>query len=134
MAIDSNAPSPAKKILLIEDNEADQFLFVETAKKVAPTAEVICANNGSEAITILEQTATYPDLIFLDIEMPGMNGHEFLEEYGEKIKEHNTPLFILTSSNDDRDRILFSPYGCVRGYYVKSANPNEISNVLLNSM
>ncbi|MGH1486888.1 MAG: response regulator [Cellvibrionaceae bacterium] len=119
-----------KNILLIEDNEADQLLFKEVAQQILPDAIITCADDGQEAIELLEHTMPQPDIIFLDINMPVMNGYEFLQAYGQVIEERDIPTYILTSSQNERDTRLFSPYTYIRGHIVKSTNYENIFSVL----
>jgi CheY-like chemotaxis protein len=126
-----NSTGPMQ-ILLIEDDTADQMLFNTIAKQAMPDAVITCAADGKEAISILENSETDPDIIFLDINMPRMNGHEFLEAYGEKIEQMNIPVHVLTSSQYEKDSVLFSPYKYVRGYHIKATDYSNIVTELLS--
>lgn len=89
--------------LLIEDNLIDQFVIKQLLKKVLNIDEVSVANNGKEGLLWLKN---HPDIssliILLDIQMPIMNGFEFLSEYARiplKFKI-DTQIYVLSSTLD----------------------------------
>jgi len=96
-----------KFILLIDDDEATNFYhkYILEESKVVEKIEV--ATNGEEAIKLLqnlkENNMPFPDLIFLDINMPIMNGWEFLMEYekSEMLCQKNIIVMLTTSLNPD---------------------------------
>ena len=65
-------------IVLIDDDDDDQFIFLAALKAVAPDSECLIKSNGLEAIRDLQARRHNPDMIFLDLNMPIMNGFEFL--------------------------------------------------------
>jgi CheY-like chemotaxis protein len=106
----------ANCILLIDDNEADNLFHSRTITKAGVCNHLEVATGGVEALEYLAKCGTpehpRPDLIFLDINMPGMNGFEFLEEYA-KLDPHlksKVVVFMLTSSlmPEDNDRAMKS--------------------------
>jgi CheY-like chemotaxis protein len=118
-------------ILLIEDNESDQFLFKEIALQASPESTVTIADNGHDALEILEKDGLMPQIMFLDINMPQMNGYEFLKVYGDHIQEKKIPVYVLTSSTYERDRVRFSPFDFIEGFYIKSAGYDNIAEIIL---
>ena len=76
-------------IMLVDDNESDNFFHQLTIENSNCAEKIICFNMAKDALAYLEnnQAPIYvqPDIIFLDINMPGMNGWEFLEAY-EKLR------------------------------------------------
>jgi len=106
----------ANCILLVDDNEADNIFHSRAIKKAEVCEHVEIATGGEEALNYIEKCAGVslpkPDLIFLDINMPGMSGFEFLEEYGKldpKLKS-KIVVFMLTSSlmPEDNEKALSS--------------------------
>ena len=95
-------------ILLIEDNDADARLVSETMHSSKIANKLFRVTNGEQALDYLHQRAEYsdalfPDLILLDLNMPRMDGREFLEEIKKEPALSNIPLVVLTTSNDDID-------------------------------
>lgn len=100
-------------VLLIDDNIHDNYIHSYVIKKELPNTIIKTAESGDHAIEYFEKSLNgeneypYPDLIFLDINMPGMNGFEFLEEArSRKYFEKGNPIliFMLTSSLNPSDK------------------------------
>jgi len=102
-------------VLLVDDNESDNFLHERVIEKSGITDHVVIAMNGKEALDYLQakhelnsstNTEPSPELILLDINMPVMDGWEFLEAY-QKIQEvqtGKTEIIILTTSLNPSDK------------------------------
>jgi CheY-like chemotaxis protein len=80
--------------------------------------------NGLEALTLLK--ATTPDVIILDINMPVMNGFEFLEHYREEFATHAPVVAMLTSSHHAADRERALHYDFVTSYFEKPLTPENL--------
>lgn len=106
-------------ILIIEDNE--QNLYLETFILQKNGHEVIQARNGETGIALAKRAL--PDLILLDIQLPGMDGYTVAEELRKNPGIANTPIIAVTSyaMTGDRERILES--GCT-SYIEKPINPD----------
>jgi CheY-like chemotaxis protein len=102
-------------ILLVDDDEATNFLNQRVIRKADINAEVQVALNGKEALEFLTNTGKFAKekvlpqagLIFLDINMPGMNGWEFLEAYKNLPEEQTRRIKVLmltTSINPDEEK------------------------------
>jgi CheY-like chemotaxis protein len=97
------------RILLIEDDVADQKLVKASIAAVNPEIKIQTANNAEDALEILrtiiiqQRQSDLPNLILLDLNMPGMGGREFLR----RVKSHETlrrvPIVVLTSSKNEKD-------------------------------
>ena len=106
--------------LLVEDDEVDIMNLKRAFKKNEIENPVIIANNGVEALEILRnpETIPLPKIILLDINMPKMNGIEFLQEIRKDTILRSLTVFIMTTSNSDRDK--FEAYDLnVAGYVIK---------------
>ncbi len=108
-----------KTVLIVDDNPADLFLLEAIITKMRPEYNVIKANDGQEALEILQESGGEVDLILLDINMPRMNGPEFLDAYSEKYDREIPVVIMLTSSNFDIDKERTLSYKCVKDYIVK---------------
>jgi CheY-like chemotaxis protein len=97
------------KILLIDDDSITNFINSSVIRNTGLGEVVKVASNGKEAIEYIKKDCSresiYPDLILVDINMPGMNGYEFLKEYRNlKIKEtEKTTIMVLTASISQGD-------------------------------
>jgi len=95
-----------KKILLVDDDADDQLFFVDAIKELEPAIDCGLANNGLEAIEYLEKIPPPPTLIFLDLNMPLMNGIECLAELKKTKQYKEIPVIIFTTSNQQKDKEL----------------------------
>jgi CheY-like chemotaxis protein len=95
-------------IMLIDDNPDDNFFHERVIRKCDAAENIIVMQSASVALEYLKSNpAQCPDLIFLDINMPGMNGWEFLEEYStlEKSLQHQVIVIMLTTSENPDDQL-----------------------------
>ena len=92
----------AKKILLVDDDADDQLYFLDAINEVHESVECDIANNGKEALLQMEVPPP-PDVIFLDLNMPVMNGYECLEHLKKQDRYKNIPVIIFTTSKDIQD-------------------------------
>ena len=92
-----------KSILLVEDDQDDQFFFTEALSKIENATLYAIANNGKEALDYLESSATLPDIIFMDINMQIMNGIECLTNIMKNPNIRNIPVIILSTSSSQKD-------------------------------
>jgi len=118
-----------KKILIIDDDPADQFLNQMLLSEHFPEIEVLVAFDGEEALEILNNEADAPDLILLDINMPRMNGHEFLIKYSENNQKLTPVIVMLTSSDQGIDKEKSSTFNCVKEYLAKPLSVEKIGNL-----
>jgi len=112
-------------ILLVEDDDVAAEAVVRSLRKFAVDAPVIHAQDGLEALEILRNehpglTISRPYLILLDLNMPRMNGFEFLHAVRHDEKLHDSVIFVLTTSDNDTDRSRAYNEN-IAGYMVKSA-------------
>ncbi|KRD63557.1 hypothetical protein ASE40_21360 [Flavobacterium sp. Root935] len=111
-------------ILLIEDDELDTISVERSLKKLEIQYELHTAYNGLEALHLLRGEAgkaLYPDVILLDINMPRMNGIEFLKIIRGDEKLKDLKVFIMTTSSESNDRINAENLG-ISGYIIKPLN------------
>ena len=93
-----------KTILLVDDDEDDQLIFKDAIKETSSEIECLTAANGRDAFLQLEKASSTPSLIFLDLNMPVMNGFEFLERLKESDGFKKIPVVIYTTSDSPSDK------------------------------
>lgn len=90
-------------LLLIDDDEDDRELFQLAVEDASVRVECITIKSGYEALTMLSQRAIRPDFIFLDLNMPEMDGRECLAELKKSMHLKGIPVVIFSTSSDPRD-------------------------------
>ena len=110
-----------KAILLIDDDEDDQLIFIDAIKEVNPGLVCLAADNGGDAYLQLESSSPAPSLIFLDLNMPVMNGFEFLERIKKSDRFKNIPVVIYTTSDSPLDKKNTIDAGAVL-FFTKTAD------------
>ncbi|HEX8577786.1 MAG TPA: response regulator [Flavobacterium sp.] len=110
-------------ILLIEDDELDVISVERSLKKIESEYELYTAYNGIEAFNMLKDNnlALFPDVILLDLNMPKMNGIEFLSMLRADETLKNIKVFIMTTSSEGTDRKMAEKLG-ISGYVIKPLN------------
>ena|SRR4029079_9606048 len=88
-----------RNILLIDDDEDDQEIFRTALENVNLDVSCTSLNNASEALDKLRSNQLQPDLIFLDLNMPVMNGQQFLMEIKNDDELNDIPVVILSTSS-----------------------------------
>ena len=105
-------------ILLIEDDMIEIMKLNRTVSKLSLNHNIVEANNGEEALDILQNKDTLPDIILLDLNMPKINGIEFLRILKSDDVLKYLPTVILTTSNNQKDLLECYKIG-VSGYVLK---------------
>lgn len=101
---------PFIQILLVEDGQGDAFLVTEALHAAKAPSRVTVVRDGEEALDFVHRTGKYtsaprPDVILLDLNMPGKSGHEVLAEIKADPDLRQIPVIVLTSSTADEDVI-----------------------------
>jgi len=105
--------------MLVEDDEIDVMTIQRALKEIKVTNPLYVAGNGEEALEMLRNgNHKKPGLILLDIEMPRMNGIEFLRAIREDDNFRKIPVVVLTSSREEEHRMESFNLG-VAGYMIK---------------
>jgi CheY-like chemotaxis protein len=120
----------AKTILLIEDDELDVISVQRTLKKFYTSYDLHIAHNGKEALIMLTRSVNpiYPDVVLLDLNMPRMNGIEFLKIIREDAMLKDLQVFVMTTSSETSDRTLTDQLG-VAGYIIKPLGNSNTKKV-----
>jgi len=105
-------------ILLIEDDAIEVMKFNRVLTTLKMNHKIIEANNGEEALAILQEKEIIPDIIILDLNMPRINGIEFLQILKSDDYLKYIPSIILTTSNNHKDVMECYKIG-IAGYVLK---------------
>jgi CheY-like chemotaxis protein len=124
-------------ILLVEDDDHDVFFLRRVLRKARPDLSLHVVTDGEQAMDYLDGRRNYADralyplpyLMFLDLKLPYFNGFQVLEHLRGIPALAKTPVFILTSSSEDRDRKRAMELGA-KAYLVKPPTPEMLLQVL----
>jgi CheY-like chemotaxis protein len=121
----------ARKFLLIDDDEAFNFLNRIILDSKIAGCKVDEALNGEAALALLAKQEECPDVILLDLNMPGMDGFELLDEFEKNNKCFGySKIFILTSSAREEDRLNGFAHKSVVGYLGKPLSDEHVDEIL----
>jgi two-component system, chemotaxis family, response regulator Rcp1 len=93
--------APNMRILLAEDNPADVYLIEEALRENGVEFEMVVAEDGEQAMTMLADPARQLDVVLLDLNMPKRGGSEVLQ----KLQGSQVPVIVLTSSDSPADKM-----------------------------
>lgn len=86
-------------VLVVDDDADDRFFMEQALQSSPPTTWVYLADSGQQALDLLEQIHPAPDVILLDLNMPGLSGFEVLEQLKQSPQHHTIPVIVLTTSS-----------------------------------
>jgi CheY-like chemotaxis protein len=109
------------RILLIDDDDDDQFIFLAALEDVAPGSHCEITNNALEAFQNLSAGADVPDMLFLDLNMPLMNGFEFLLILKSDPRFLPVPVIIFSTSDNPEDQHRAKELGALQ-FITKTAD------------
>jgi CheY-like chemotaxis protein len=126
--------------LLVEDDDHDVFFLRRALLKVRPDLSLHVVTDGEQAMDYLDGRRNYadramyplPSLMFLDLKLPYFNGFQVLEHLRGIPELALTPVFVLTSSSEDRDRNRAMALGA-KAYLVKPPTAEMLLEVLGSS-
>ena len=119
-----------KTILLVEDDKVDVMTVKRACRDIKLTNPLTVTGNGEEALEYLRNPDNErPCIILLDLNMPKMNGIEFLEEAKKDDDLKSIPVIVLTTSHEEQDRIASFNLG-VAGYMLKPVNYQQFIEVV----
>ncbi|MDA3933559.1 MAG: response regulator [Gammaproteobacteria bacterium] len=117
------------KILIVDDSSAQLYSMSKLMK--GQGYEVVVAENGEAAITMAK--AELPDLILMDVVMPGISGFQATRQLSRDTQTKDIPIIFVTSKNQETDRI----WGMRQGgadYITKPVNEKELLNAVKNTL
>lgn len=125
-----------RKVFLVDDDETSNFLNRILIQEMQEVDQIYVAKNGKEALNkvhdfIALEEAEWPQLILLDINMPVMDGFEFLEEFSkyDALKRNKILIVLLTSSDSQKDIDKAKNYN-IAGYLNKPLTEEKLQKVI----
>ncbi|WP_162052709.1 response regulator [Pontibacter pamirensis] len=132
--------TPLNLVLLVDDDETTNYLNKRLLSEMQIASEILVLSNGKEALEYLAKACDAvpdaafkcPDLIFLDIKMPVMDGFTFLEEYekrGLNMRDHMI-ILMLTSSASFYDLERLKNFKKVRKHFSKALTKHDVRDIM----
>ena len=131
---------PLDLVLLVDDDETTNYLNERLLKEMQVAKEIKTLKNGKEALNYLAKVegtgaalgVKRPDLIFLDIKMPVMDGFSFLEEYHKQSVDEANPVIILmlTSSASFYDLEKLKTFNRVKKHFSKALTKHDVHEIM----
>ncbi len=114
--------------LLIDDDDIFNYLSKRILLKSNAANSIIDFTGAKSALEFIKSTNSEIDIILLDINMPIMNGFDFLDSF-IRLANKQISVYMLTSSIDDADMIKSLKYPCVKGYFSKPLTTDTIGQI-----
>jgi CheY-like chemotaxis protein len=120
----------SRPILLVDDDDAEMMSVKRALKELNVHNELIHHLDGEDALNYLKENLhRCPCIILLDLNMPRMNGTDFLSAIKADVELRQIPIIVMSISNSDKDKDKCFEL-CAAGYVVKPANYEELINTL----
>ena len=121
-------------LLVIDDDDINIFIIKKIVEKTGFDIEMVARNNGQQAIDYLNETISQdkvlPRLVLIDINMPVMNGWEFIEAYETLGIEQKVDMYILSSSVYENDIEKTKSYKAVKGFISKPLSMERLTELV----
>lgn len=117
--------------MLIDDDPGTNFIHKYILERFNFCSTILIYTSASEALEYVKKGKDLPEVIFLDINMPGMDGWEFIEEY-DKLDEafrQKSKVFMLSTSLNPRDPEMAGTYSTIRKYYIKPLSAEILDEI-----
>ncbi len=125
-----------RNILLIDDYKADNFLHQRVIKLADVAQNIMLTSGAREALDYLSERVAEeypkPEIVFLDINMPGMSGWDFLEEYQQLEEEIKAGVIVcmLTTSYAERDKKKAAQYNVLSDFSTKPLTKEKLMGII----
>lgn len=116
-------------ILLVDDDEDDQVFFTEAIEEMDASIHCSIAENGKKALIKLNESADLPDIIFMDINMPELNGFDCLKELKKCVRLRTIPVIMLSTSVSTRDKTSAIELGAEM-FFTKPSSYKKLGSLL----
>jgi CheY-like chemotaxis protein len=120
-------------VLLVDDDADDREIFTWTLNSIYPSAVTDMATDGEDALERLEQWEINPDIIFLDLNMPRMNGFDFLRHIRQMDRWRELPVIVYSTSSNPRDMAKSWEAGAT-DYIIKGTEMASVKRDLLQTL
>jgi CheY-like chemotaxis protein len=98
-------------VLGIDDDVEDLQMFCEAIDVINPAIKCLTMTDAKKALSSIKNEKISPDVIFTDVNMPGMDGNEFLTELKRNTQLTPVPVIILSTAISEKDMPLYATYG-----------------------
>lgn len=112
---------PIKKIMIIDDSPTERFFLQDMLTKKG--FNVVIAENGEDGVA--RAKVEMPDLILMDVVMPGLNGFQATRQISKAPETAHIPIFMCTTKDQETDKVWGVRQGA-KDYLVKPVNPEEL--------
>jgi DNA-binding response OmpR family regulator len=119
------------RVMVIDDDKDDQQFIRRAINDLFPNMECISISNGKDALKFIDENPPPPSYIFLDLNMPYLNGFEFLKEFKKERGNIETTVYIYSTSSNPRDKEKAKSLGA-DDYIVKYSDLNSLKARLKN--
>ena len=119
--------------MIIDDDEDDKFFFKEATEGMLSSSVCLEANDGADALYKLRKAEQLPDFIFLDVNMPRMDGRECLKELKKDEKLKNIPVIMYSTSFSKESIEEFQSLGSLH-YLFKPTDMKTLPEQILIAM
>jgi len=121
--------NPNRTILIVEDDMVDVMTIKRAVGQLGITNPLHVESNGEEALHYLNAVAELPGLVILDLNMPKMNGTEFLKHIREDDRYKSLPVVVLTTSKEQQDKLnTFNLF--ISGYMIKPVDFSQFKDMV----
>ena len=130
---------PNSQICIIDDDAISVFGFKRALTRIGFKSEISVFENGLDALEnfeeLLEEDTSLPSILFIDLNMPVMDGWDFVEEFTKRIpsKTSMPEIYIMTSSVDTKDIETAKTFGLETHYLIKPVSANVLDGILICS-
>ncbi len=116
-------------ILYADDDADDCEIMAEALLQIDPSISFITASDGREALKVLDHIGNLPDTVFLDVNMPVMDGRECLRAMKDNVRFRDIPVIIYSTTNNAREMDELYRMGA-HGFIHKAWNFSEVQKAL----
>lgn len=129
-----NTPSPKIKLLVIDDDDINIFIISKIVEKTGYDVEICAKHNGQLAIDYIKELVAnnqpLPHLVLIDINMPILNGWEFIEAFEALDLALTNDMYMLSSSVYENDIEKAKSYKSVKGFISKPLSIDRLKELL----